>query len=128
ASEKQRDLWIGHLTQAGRVNATTYDGDPDLRALVDVVPFGIPGEPPVATAPAMRGVVPGIGADDPIILWAGGVYNWFDPLTLIRAVDALRRDLPTVRCFFMGMHHPHPEVPEMEMARRTRALAEELGL
>jgi len=128
ASEKQRDLWIGQLTQAGRVNATTYDGDPDLRGLVDVVPFGIPEDPPAATAPVMRGVVPGIGADDPVILWAGGIYNWFDPLTLIRALDALRRDLPTVRLFFMGMHHPHPEVPEMEMARRTRALAEELGL
>ena len=62
------------------------------------------------------------------MLWGGGVYNWFDPLTLLRAIDRLRARVPSVRLFFMGMQHPHPEVPEMEMARRTRALARELGL
>ena len=27
-----------------------------------------------------------MAADDRVILWGGGIYNWFDPLTLIRAV------------------------------------------
>ena len=43
---------------------------------------------------ALKGVVPGIGADDKVILWGGGIYNWFDPLTLIRAVDRLRQRRP----------------------------------
>jgi glycosyltransferase involved in cell wall biosynthesis len=128
ASAKQRDLLVGQLAAAGRLNVATYDGDEGLHRLIGVVPFGIPDEPPVAAAPALRGVVPGIGPHDPLILWGGGVYNWFDPLTLLRAVDRLRARLPDVRLFFMGMHHPHPEVPEMEMARRTRVLAAELGL
>ena len=34
----------------------------------------------------LRGVVPGIGPDDDMLVWAGGVYDWFDPLTLVRAV------------------------------------------
>ncbi len=42
------------------------------------------------TRPAIKGVVPGIGPDDKVILWGGGIYNWFDPLTLLRAVDKLR--------------------------------------
>jgi glycosyltransferase involved in cell wall biosynthesis len=128
ASEKQRDFWIGHLALAGRVNATSYDGDPSLRSLIDVVPFGVPEGTPVPGTPVLRGVVPGIGADDPVILWAGGVYNWFDPLTLLRAVDRLRQRVPEVRLYFMGLRHPHPEVGEMAMARHTRALATELGL
>ena len=128
ASAKQRDLLIGQLAASGRVNVATYDGDEALRGLIGVVPFGIPDAPPVVAAPALRGVVPGIGPDDPLVLWGGGVYNWFDPLTLLRAVDRLRARVPNVRVFFMGMHHPHPEVPEMEMARRTRVLAAELGL
>ena len=128
ASAKQRDLLVGQLLASGRVNVATYDGDEGLHDLIGIVPFGIPDEPPIARAPALRGVVPGIGADDPLILWGGGVYNWFDPLTLLHAVDRLRTRLPQVRCYFMGMQHPHPEVPEMEMARRTRRLAHDLGL
>ena len=62
------------------------------------------------------------------MLWGGGVYNWFDPLTLIRAVDVVKAELPSIRLVFMGMQHPNPEVPEMGAATATRALAAELGL
>lgn len=128
ASEKQRDLWLGQLAALGRVNPATYDADPDLRALLSVVPFGIEDEPPVRTGPGFRGVVPGVGPDDPVILWGGGIYNWFDPLTLLHAVDRLRRDHPEVRLVFMGMKHPNPDVPEMKMAVATRELSDRLGL
>jgi hypothetical protein len=62
------------------------------------------------------------------VLWGGGIYNWFDPLTLIEAVDLLRRDVPEVRLFFLGLKHPNPHVPEMRMAVAARALAERLGI
>ncbi|MGH9177476.1 MAG: glycosyltransferase, partial [Acidimicrobiales bacterium] len=58
----------------------------------------------------------------------GGVYNWFDPLTLVRAVDRLRHRLPSVRLFFLGLRHPNPNVPPMRMATELRALAEEREL
>ena len=45
ASPKQRDLWMGHLASLGRVNPATYDADPGLDSLIDVVPFGISDEP-----------------------------------------------------------------------------------
>jgi glycosyltransferase involved in cell wall biosynthesis len=128
ASSKQRDLWLGQLAALGRVNPVVYDGDESLRSLVAVVPFGVGDEPPVATRHAIRGTVPGIGVDDHIILWGGGVYNWFDPLTLIRAVDRLRHRLPTVRLLFLGMRHPNPGIPEMRMAVEAQRLAEDLGL
>ena len=85
-------------------------------------------EPPRHTRPVLRGVVPGIGDDDKVVLWGGGIYNWFDPLTLLRAVDKLRRRLPEVRLFFLGLKHPNPQVGEMTMADDAVALAEELGL
>ena len=128
ASEKQRDLWLGQLAGLGRVNPIVYDGDESLRALLAVVPFGVGDVPPVQERHAIRGTVPGIGPDDKVILWGGGVYNWFDPLTLVRAVDALRHRLPTVRLLFLGMRHPNPGIPEMRMAVDTQRLAEELGL
>jgi glycosyltransferase involved in cell wall biosynthesis len=128
ASEKQRDFWLGQLAGMGRINPSTYERDGALRRLIDVVPFGTPDEPPVAERSAIRGVLPGITADSKVILWGGGVYNWFDPLTLIRAVAAVHRRHPEVRLVFMGLTHPNPEIPQMRVAVEAQRLSAELGL
>jgi len=128
ASPKQRVFWLGQLAALGRINPATYDEDPTLDSLIAVAPFGLPDTPPAHSGPAMRGVVPGIGPDDRIILWGGGIYNWLDPLTLLHAVDRLRHRCPEVRLFFLGLRHPNPGVPEMRMAVAAQALSESLGL
>ncbi|MDP9406787.1 MAG: glycosyltransferase family 4 protein [Actinomycetota bacterium] len=128
ASDKQRDFWLGALGALGRLNPTTYDDDPTLQRLLTVVPFGLSAEPPVRRRAALKGVVPGIAADDEVVLWGGGIYNWFDPLTLLHAVDRLRARRPRVRLYFLGLKHPNPEAPTMRMALETRALADRLGL
>ena len=127
ASEKQRDFWLGALASARRLDRASYERDPSLRTLIDVVPFGIDSEPP-EPGPALRGVVPGIGADDKILLWPGGIWNWFDPLTVIRAVHEISRRRDDVRLYFLGVKHPNPEIPDMAMAGEAVALAEELEL
>lgn len=128
ASDKQRDFWLGQLAGVGRINELNYDASEHLDDLLAVVPFGVNEEPPQSTRRVLRGVVPGIHDDDKIILWGGGVYNWFDPLTLIRAVDKLRARLPNVRVFFLGMKHPNPDVGEMRMSDAAIELADELEL
>ncbi|HUR14156.1 MAG TPA: glycosyltransferase [Mycobacteriales bacterium] len=128
ASAKQRDFWLGQLAALGRINPATYDDDENLENLLAVAPFGLPESPPVQRRRAIRGAIPGIGTDDKVILWGGGVYNWFDPLTLIRAVDRIKDTIPDVRLVFLGMKHPNPDVPEMAMADQARALAGQLGI
>lgn len=128
ASEKQRDFWLGQLAGQGRINPTTYDEDASLRALIDVAPFGLPDSPAVQRQHGIKGAIDGIGPDDKVILWGGGVYNWFDPLTLIRAMARVVTSVPTARLVFMGMTHPNPHVPAMTMAREARELSAELGL
>jgi GT2 family glycosyltransferase/glycosyltransferase involved in cell wall biosynthesis len=128
ASDKQRDFWLGQLAAVGRINPLTYEGDETLDDLLAVVPFGVSDTPPRHTRPVLKGVVPGIDSNDKVLLWGGGIYNWFDPLTLLRAVDKLRARVPEVRLYFLGLKHPNPHVPEMRMALETRALADELGL
>jgi glycosyltransferase involved in cell wall biosynthesis len=130
ASDKQRDFWLGALARAGRLDRALYELDPSLRTLVDVVPFGIDPAPP-APGPAIRGTVPGIGPDDQVLLWPGGIWNWFDPLTVIRAVHELSHRRPELRLFFLGLQHPAPGVPGMPhaaMAEQAVTLAEELEL
>ncbi len=128
SSEKQRDYWLGWLTALGRVNPGNYDDDPTLRQLIDVVPFGIPDEPPEHTRLVFKGVRPGVASTDHVILWGGGVYNWFDPLTLIRAMDRVAAQRDDVKLVFLGIRHPNPEVGGGEMAERAVALSRELDL
>ncbi|GAA4620101.1 glycosyltransferase [Saccharopolyspora hordei] len=128
ASERQRHFWLGHLASLGRLTPGLYDNDPTVRSLLSVVPFGLSSSAPRRTGPAIKGVQPGISADDKVVLWAGGVYSWFDPLTLLHAVHRLSERRSDVRLFFLGMKHPNPDVPEMGMAGRTRALSHRLGL
>lgn len=128
ASEKQRDFWLGQLAAMGRLNPATYDQDSSLRSLIDVVSFGVQDAAPVQKRHAIKGAVDGIAETDKVILWGGGIYNWFDPLTLIRAVGNLAKRRPEVKLFFLGVAHPNPNVPTMQMAYDAVLLAEELGL
>lgn len=128
ASPKQRDFWLGQLAALGRLNHATYDDDNRFRRLLGVVPFGLPDDPPTVSGRSVKGVVPGIDDGDDIILWGGGIYNWFDPLTLIDAVHRLKERRPQVRLFFLGLRHPNPDVAEMRMATEARRLAKRLRL
>lgn len=129
ASERQRHFYLGQLAALGRVNPATYAGDPDLRSLIDVVPFGLEAEPPQHRRDVVKGVRPGVGPDDKLLLWSGGLYNWFDPRTLIRAVGVVNeRRGGGVHLFFQGTKNPNPHVPEMAIVRESRELARELGL
>lgn len=127
ASERQRDHWLGALAALGRVSPEVYAGDPTLGSLVAVVPFGLDPAPP-ASGPAVKGVLPGIGPSDRVLLWGGGIWNWFDPLTVIRAVGRLAEARDDVKLLFLGQKHPSNAVSEMTMGDQAVALAAELGL
>jgi len=129
ASEAQRDLWTGALLAEGRVNPKTWEQDSSLRSLIDVVPFGLPSEAPLPR-PGTRDLAVGEITDgDVVMLWGGGLYNWFDPLTLIRAMARLADSDPRVKLIFMSTGHPNAEIPgKMWMTRRARELSDELGL
>lgn len=128
ASEKQRDFWLGMLLALNRVNPYTYDDDETLHSLIDVVPFGLSSTPPEHTRQVLKGVYQTIGQEDKVVLWGGGIWDWFDPLTLIRAmanIVAHRRD---VKLFFMGIKHPNPLIPPMQATGQAIELSKDLGL
>jgi len=129
ATERQRDFWIGALHTAGRINPQTYRDDCTLRSLIDVVPFGLPeqrfGQSPTNV---MKGVRPGIGVADHVLVWAGSILDWQDPHTLVRAVAALATTRSDIKLFFMGTRHPNPQVPRMRAVDESIALATELGV
>jgi glycosyltransferase involved in cell wall biosynthesis len=129
ASERQRDWWLGLLENSGRINPWTVAADPSLRQLVDVVPFGLPSEAPRYTRPIIRGVWPGISAQDRLILWGGGLWLWLDPITAVRAVGRIRHSHPDVRLIFPGTNKPvaGPAQPLTHL-ESVRQESERLGL
>jgi glycosyltransferase involved in cell wall biosynthesis len=124
ASERQRDLWLGALAALGRLDVKRYRQDPALRRLVAVVPFGLEARRPIADGRALEGVLPE-GAR--VLLWGGGVWDWLDPLTVIRAIAELSRTREDVCLYFPGTRRPGSETAS-GMAARARSLARELGL
>ena len=83
SSDEQRQFYLGFLACLGRVNPERLAADPDLRELVDVVPFGVPER-----LPEHRPYLAPRRARQVRLLF-GGLYDWYDPWTLLRALERL---------------------------------------
>ena len=116
------------LAALNRVNPVTYSADSTLRKLIDVVPFGLPDNKPLHTKNVLKGILEGISKDDFVIIWGGGIYNWFDPLSLIKAMSIVYEKRKDIKLFFMGIKHPNPLVKELGLVNETVQLAKSLGI
>ncbi len=128
ASERQRDFWLGMLAALNRVNPHSYNQDPTLKKMIDVVPFGLPSAKPIHNRDVLRNKVRGIDSNDFVVIWGGGIYNWFDPLTLIKAMSEIAKRRDDIKLFFMGVRHPNPEVKELQLVNDTVNLAKKLNV
>ncbi|KAF3362600.1 hypothetical protein PHSC3_000839 [Chlamydiales bacterium STE3] len=127
ANERQRDLWLGLLMGLRLLTPQTYSSDCTLRFKLDVVPFGLPTTPPCSSGVGLRQKY-GLDKKAKVLLWGGGIWNWFDPLTLIEALHLVLAERQDVYLVFMGIKHPNPTVPEMKMAHAALELAKKLDL
>lgn len=129
ASERQREFWLGALTVAGRINALRW---PEARHaavsdLISILPFGLPEQKPIKARAALRSRF-AIPPDDFVLVWGGGIYQWFDPLTPIRAIHKLVLGGARVHLVFIGVKHPNPGVEKHDMCAEAITLATDLGL
>lgn len=129
ASEKQLHYWLGALTVAGRINACRWPqaSHANVSDLISILPFGLSSQKPVQTRHALRTQF-GIPDDEFVLVWGGGVYQWFDPLTPIKAIHQLISQGARVHLAFIGVSHPNPIIVAHEMCARAVSLANELGL
>jgi glycosyltransferase involved in cell wall biosynthesis len=124
ASERQLDFYLGAMLAEGLISPTAYERDSGFRSVIDVVPFGVPPDPPERTgALGIRDSFPGI-AQDEIVLWNGGLWDWLDAPTAIRGVSVLAERRPQVKLVFMGGSSGRLHRAE----EQARALASELGV
>jgi glycosyltransferase involved in cell wall biosynthesis len=149
SSEEQRAFYLGFLAAVGRVNPEIVARDPDLRTLIDVVPFGVADElpphrpylpprltapraavatsaspsasaaPAVPPAPPVR-AAPAAGVGERRRLF-GGLYDWYDPWTLLEALALLDRP----DWVLLLIRNPNPGTPQRlfaEVEERCRRL------
>ena len=123
ASERQRDLWTGTLLAERLITPAVHDADPSLGGLLAVVPFGVSDTPPTP-GPGPRERF-GLAGDDELVLWNGGLWDWLDAESVIRAVAQLSPERPRLRLVFMGASGA---AQARDAEERAQALARELGL
>jgi len=116
SSEEQRTFYLGFLTALGRVNPERIAGDPDLATLLQPVPFGVPGE-----LPPHRPVLPSRAAGERRLLF-GGLYDWYDPWTLLDALALLDRPWT-----LLLIRNPNPEGTPQRLFAEVEARCRSLG-
>lgn len=127
ASEKQRELWLGFLLGQKLILPSLYDHDSSLRNFLAVVPFGLSSLPPRKKGKGLKERL-GLKASDKVILWGGGIWNWFDPLSLIKAMKIVNQQRSDIKLVFMGVKPPDPTLPNTSMSAQSIQLAQEMGL
>jgi glycosyltransferase involved in cell wall biosynthesis len=128
SNERQRDFWTGFIFGSGLVTPRGYlkDGFYDHLA---IAPMGIDLSAKLEhRRNVIRGKMGNISQDDLVIVWTGGIWDWFDAQTVVRAMAMIEKDHPEVKLVFLGTKHPNDEVPAMAETEHTRSLASQLGL
>lgn len=117
SSEEQRQYYLGWLSALGRVNPFRIQQDPDLTGLIAPVPFGIPME-----LPDYRPYLPAAANGGKRILF-GGLYDWYDPFSLLNALEHL--DRPEWSVLFIKS--PNPDTTPQQLMADVTAWARERG-
>lgn len=120
ASDRQRDLYTGSFFGTHSITPEIYNESSDLKNLFSIIPFGLSEkEPLLANGKMLYQKFPQIKKDDKIIFWGGGIWNWFDPLSVIKAIEILSETRHDIKIVFLGVKHPNPKIKQMEMAGKT---------
>ena len=125
-NDRTRDFFTGMLASWGIINPVSASGN-KINDLFVTVPFGIPDEPFETVKDNALGELPRqISENDNLILWAGGLWDWLDPLNLIEAMPLILKSCPNAKLLFMGYKHPNKHIPVMDMAVRCINKAKQL--
>lgn len=129
ATERQKDLYLGILSGLGLLNPDFYQKNYEIDRLFSPLPFGLSKDDPVAEKPNLvEEMFPSINRNDKVIIWGGGIWNWFDPLTVIKAIEKISKERNDVKLVFMGTKHPNPKIKAMERATEAVEYCQKNGL
>ncbi len=126
SNDRQRDFWIGYALASGALRPSALRGR-EVADIIGLAPFGMQDDDPVAKRSALREDF-GLQDKDFLLVWAGGIWDWFDAETPIRAVAELRGEGHPVCLAFYGTTHPNELIGAPPSVERARSLAQRLGV
>jgi len=129
ATGAQKDLYLGMLTGDGILRPDQYYKDPSLKRYMTEAPFGLSRDALKGTDNrVVAGRLPAIKPSDKLVYWGGGIWNWFDPLTVIKAIEILSRKRSDIKLLFLGTRHPNPNIAMEAMCQKAVEYAKKKGL
>jgi glycosyltransferase involved in cell wall biosynthesis len=114
SSEEQKQFYLGFLTALGRVNPKRYVNDPDMTELIAPVPNGVPDVLP-PHEPVLPAPTPGVKR-----FLFGGLYDWYDPWTLLEALE----ELDHIDWKLIFIRNPNPESTPQTVLEKVQAWCE----
>jgi glycosyltransferase involved in cell wall biosynthesis len=115
--EPQRLFYLGFLTALGRVEPRWAARDSDFRNLIDCVPFSLP-----QNLEPFRPLLPNKESEMKHLLF-GCVYDWYDPMTLLAALE----ELPEPEWQLHLVRNPNPDTTPQRLLERVKKRCKELG-
>jgi glycosyltransferase involved in cell wall biosynthesis len=109
ASEEQKFYYLGFLTALGRVRPELAEKDPTLDRLIGTVPFGVDLQ-----QPPHRPFLPPRGPGEKRLLF-GGLYDWYDPWTVLQALEKLDRP----DCVLIFTRNPNPDTTPQRLMKEV---------
>ncbi len=127
SSEIQRMFYLGIMTGTGRITPQVYHSDRSGDRLIAIAPFGV--EPVSETAlqatdGKLKGQVAGIAAGS-IVIFFGGIYDWYDPETLINILDEIIESFPALSVVFSV--NPNQETTPQGVFKKIRDFSDSKG-
>jgi glycosyltransferase involved in cell wall biosynthesis len=124
SNDRQLDFWIGYITALKKIKPSNF-GKKNILDSIALGPMGINDMPSGNEDLLMRKKL-GLSKDDFILLWSGGIWDWFDAQIIIKAINNIND--PNIKLVFMGTKHPNDSVKEMNESILARSLASKLQL
>jgi glycosyltransferase involved in cell wall biosynthesis len=120
ASDRQKDFYVGLLAGMKLISPALYHADPSLSSYISLAPFGLSSQK-IARAKGsdLSSQFPGLRPNNKVVLWGGGLWNWLDSLSVVKAIEEISRTRQDIKLIFLGVKHPSPEIKTMAMAQQT---------
>ncbi len=97
ANKEQFDYYLGILTLLGRINPSISN-----KRIIDIVPVGVSKKKPEFKKNVLKKII----KNKKIIIWPGGFFPWFDPLTAVKSIEIVKKKYKDIALVFVGSYNP----------------------
>lgn len=125
SNERQRDFWTGFLAANNILTPRSFSQSHLLDKFA-LCPMGISETAPRKGKLLLRDSFKEISQKDFVLLWTGGIWDWFDAQLIIHTMSKLSDE--SIKLVFLGTQHPNSKIGEMSESVKAKELARKLGL